>query len=157
MSGLDDILGGLLGGGGSGGGSSSGLDSILGGLTGGQQGGGGGAGALMALAPMLIGLLKGGGLQNIISGFQQQGMGGKAESWVGTGENEPVSPQEVRSALGDDQVHQAAQQLGVSDDDAATVLAEVLPRAVDRITPEGQLPSEAELQQILDRVNAARA
>jgi uncharacterized protein YidB (DUF937 family) len=149
MGGLDDILGGMLGGKGGGGG---GLESILGGVTGGR--GGGGAGALMALAPMLIGLLQGGGLQKILNQFQQQGMGDKAQSWVGTGDNEPVSPDEVRSALGDDQVHEAATQLGVSDDDAAAVLAQVLPQAVDGVTPEGSVPSEDELAQIVARINA---
>ena len=122
----------------------------------GSREGAGGAGALMALAPMVIGMFQGGRLQKILGGFQQQGMGDKAESWVGTGDNQPVSPQDVRSAVGDEQVHQAAQQLGVSDDDAATVLAEVLPRAADRVTPEGQLPSEAELQQMMERVKAAQ-
>jgi uncharacterized protein YidB (DUF937 family) len=152
MGGLDDILGGMLGGkGGSGGGG--GLESILGGLTGGR-GGGGGAGALMALAPMLIGLLQGGGLQKILNQFQQQGLGDKAQSWVDTGDNEPVSPDEVRSVLGDDQVHEAATQLGVSDDDAAAVLAQVLPQAVNGVTPEGQVPSEDELAQIVARINA---
>jgi uncharacterized protein YidB (DUF937 family) len=150
MGGLDDILGGMLGGKGGGGG---GLESILGGLTGGR-GGGGGAGALMALAPMLIGLLQGGGLQKILNQFQQEGLGDKAQSWVGTGDNEPVSPEEVRSALGDEQVHQAATQLGVSDDDAAAVLAQVLPEAVNGVTPEGHVPSEDELAQIVARINA---
>jgi uncharacterized protein YidB (DUF937 family) len=149
MGGLDDILGGMLGGKGGGGG---GLESILGSLTGGR--GGGGAGALMALAPMLIGLLQGGGLQRILNQFQQQGLGDKAQSWVGTGENEPVSPDEVRSALGDEQVHEAATQLGVSDDDAAAVLAQVLPQAVNGVTPEGHVPSEDELAQIVARINA---
>jgi uncharacterized protein YidB (DUF937 family) len=149
MGGLDDILGGMLGGRGRGG--AGGLDSILGGLTGGR---GGGAGALMALAPMLIGLLQGGGLQKILNQFQQQGLGDKAQSWVGTGDNEPVSPDEVRSALGDDQVHEAATQLGVSDDDAAAVLAQVLPNAVDGVTPEGRVPSDDELAQIVARINA---
>ena len=149
MSGLDDILGGMLGGKGGGGG----LDGILGGLTGGGRGGGG-AGALMALAPMLIGLLQGGGLRKMLNQFQQQGLGDKAQSWVGTGDNEPVSPDEVRSALGDDQVHEAATQLGVSDDEAAAVLAQVLPKAVDGVTPEGHVPSDDELAQILARINA---
>jgi uncharacterized protein YidB (DUF937 family) len=150
MGGLDDILGGMLGGKGGGGG---GLESILGGLTGGR-GGGGGAGGLMALAPMLIGLLQGGGLQKILNQFQQQGLGDKAQSWVSTGDNESVSPDEVRSALGDEQVHEAATQLGVSDDDAAAVLAQVLPQAVNGVTPEGQVPSEDELAQIVARINA---
>jgi uncharacterized protein YidB (DUF937 family) len=155
MSGLDDILGGLLGGRGGGGGG-GGLDSILGGLTGGG-GGGGGAGMVTALAPMVIGMLRGGGLQKILAGFQKQGMGDKAASWVGTGENEPVSPEEVRSALGDEQVKDAAQQLGVSDDEAAAVLAEVVPRAVNGVTPEGSVPSDAELAQIVERLNAPAA
>jgi uncharacterized protein YidB (DUF937 family) len=139
MGGLDDILGGMLGGKrGEGGAGGGGLEDLLGGLTGGQ--GGGGAGMLAALAPMLMGLLSGGGLQKLLQQFQQQGMGGKAASWVDSGENEPVSAGEVRSALGDEQVAEAARQMGVSEDEAAEALARILPAVVDRATPDAQLP-----------------
>ncbi len=148
MGGLDDILGGLLGG--QGGGGGGGLDSVLSGISGGGGGsGGGGAGALMALAPMMIGLLKSGGVQKILGQFQEQGMGDKAQSWVGTGDNEGVSPDEVRTALGDDEVHKAAEQLGVTDDEAAGVLAQVLPGTIDGLTPGGQVPADDELDQRL--------
>jgi uncharacterized protein YidB (DUF937 family) len=152
MSGIEDILGGLMRGKS---GGDGGLDSILGGLTGGGGSGGGGAGALMALAPLVMGLLQSGGLQKLLSGFQQQGAGDKAASWVGTGENEPVSGQEVRAALGEAEVREAAQRLGVSEDEAANVLAQVIPNTVDSLTPDGRMPSEEQLAELQEKLRAA--
>ncbi len=139
MSGLDDILGSVLGGQGGGG---------LGGILGGG-GGAGGAGALLALAPVVAGLLRGGGLQKLLSQFQQKGMGDKADSWVKPGDNHPLTGDEVRSALGDDQVAQAAQQLGVSEDEAAATLAQVIPATVDRLTPDGAVPADDEIDRLV--------
>jgi len=89
MSQLDDLLGGLLGDQGSGG-----LGGALGGLAGGGRGGGT-AGMLTALLPMLAGLLGGGGLNKILAGFQSKGLNAQADSWVGTGPNEEVTPDQV--------------------------------------------------------------
>lgn len=129
--GLQDLLGGLLGGGG----GAAGSDSGMGGL-------------LAALAPVLGSLLSGGGLQKVLSGFQQQGMGDKVDSWVSTGANEPVSGGEVEQALGRDQVAQIAQQLGIPEERAASVIANVLPNLVDRLSPEGELPEDDRLEQL---------
>ena len=124
---------------------SSGMDDLLGGLMGGRGGAGGGNQMLTALLPVLAGLLADGGLQKILAGFQNKGMGDQAASWVGTGENEPVSPDQVREVVGDDEVGRIAQQLGVSEDQAAGALAEALPQAIDRASPNGQLAPQAEL------------
>lgn len=145
--GLGDLLGGLAGSGGSGGG---GLGDILSGLTGGGDAQGGGlpagmGGLLTALLPMLGGLLAGGGLQKVLSGFQANGLAAQADSWVGTGENEPVSGADVRRVVGDDQIEQIAAKLGVSEDEAADAVAQVLPAVVDGVSPEGHLPPESEL------------
>lgn len=147
--GLGDLLGGLAGGGGEGGGG-GGLGDILGGLTGGgdAQGGGmpGGMGGLLtALLPMLGGMLAGGGLQKVLSGFQANGLAAQADSWVGTGENAPISGADVRRVVGDDQIAQIAAGLGVSEDEAAAAVAQVLPTVVDRVSPEGHLAPDSEL------------
>jgi len=142
--GLGDILGGLAGGGGSGGG---GLGDILSGLTGGggAKGGVGMGGLLGSLLPMLGGLLAGGGLQKVLSGFQAKGLSAQADSWVGTGENEPISGADVREVVGDEEISRIAQELGVSVDEAAAAVAQVLPEVVDKVTPDGTLPPDDEL------------
>jgi uncharacterized protein YidB (DUF937 family) len=144
--GLDDLLGGLRGGSSSG---TGGLGEILGGLTGGGSGtttGSQGAGGLLAaLLPMLGTLLASGGLNKILNGFRQQGLTSEADSWVGTGANEQVSAAQVREVIDDAEIAQIAQQLGVSEDDAATAIAAVLPTLVDRVSPDGQLPDERSL------------
>ena len=94
-------------------------------------------------------MLKSGGLQKLISGFQQQGMADKADSWVSTGDNKPVSGSEMRVALGEQEVQQVAQQAGISEDEAADVLAKVVPEVVNNLTPNGQVPSDEELEALL--------
>jgi uncharacterized protein YidB (DUF937 family) len=146
--GLDDLLGGLLGGSG---GGAGGLGDVLGGLTGGGSPGattgsqGGAGGLLAALLPMLGSLLASGGLNKILNGFRQQGLSSEADSWVGTGANDQVSGEQVREVIDDAEIAQIAQQLGVSEDEAATAIAAVLPTLVDRVSPDGQLLDEQSL------------
>ena len=160
MSGLDDLIKGVSGGQGGGlggllgglaGGGGGGLEDIIGGLTGGGGARGGSApggmgGLLTALLPMVGGMLAGGGLQKMLSGFQANGLEAKADSWIGTGENAPISGADVRKVVGDDQLAQIAAQLGVSDDEAADAVAQVLPTIVDKVSPEGHLAPESELE-----------
>ena len=108
---------------GAGGGS---LGALLGPLSGMLSGGGGGGG--------------GGGLGDLLGKFQQAGLGGKADSWVGAGKNQRLSSREVRSALGDDEVARIAREAGVSERKAAGGLAAMLPQIVDKATPGGKLP-----------------
>jgi len=157
--GIGDLLGGILGGSGgqASGASAGGLDDLLGGLLGGGSGGSpaatsGGAnmGALVgALAPVVIGMLESGGLQKMMSGFQQGGMTAQADSWVSTGPNAPVSGSEMRVGLGESEVRQFAEDAGLPEDEAADVLATVVPQMVDGLTPNGQLPSDDELETLL--------
>jgi uncharacterized protein YidB (DUF937 family) len=143
--GLGDLLGGLAGGGG----ADGGLGDILGGLTGGgaqATGMPGGMGGLLAgLLPLLGGMLAGGGLQNVLSGFRANGLAAEADSWVGTGENAPISGADVRRVVGDDQIARIAAELGVSEAEAADAVANVLPAVVDRVSPEGHLPPDSRL------------
>jgi uncharacterized protein YidB (DUF937 family) len=141
---LEDILSGALSkrAGSGGGAGEGGLAAALG-------GGGGMDGLVKMLLPALGGLLAGGGLSKILAGFQQNGMGGKAQSWVGTGENESVSGDEVRQALGQEELGNVASQLGLPEDQAAEVLAAALPDAVDQVTADGQVPDEQTVNQRL--------
>lgn len=153
--GLNDLLGGLLGG--SGGGSQCGLEDVLGGLLGGGASGSPGTSAkgvntaavVAALGPLLAKLLKSGGLSKMVRGAQTSGLSAQADSWVGTGANAPVSAQEVRGVVGDDTVTELAQQAGISDDQAAEVLAQVVPQVVNGLTPDGKLPADDDLDQLV--------
>lgn len=153
--GLDDLLGGLLGGGG------GGLDDLLGGLTGGGgesslgQKTGGTGGLLAALLPMLGGMLAKGGLSKILSGLQQKGMADKADSWVSSGPNEPVSVDQVEELIDEQEISRIAERLGVSHEEAASAIAAVLPELVDRVSPEGQLPDEQDLDATFARLASA--
>ena len=164
-AGIEDLLGGVLGGGGSGrSGSGGGLEDLLGGLVGGSKasagsGGVGGVGAnaggvnmgslVGALAPLVIGMLRNGGLQKLIQGFQQKGLGAQAGSWVAPGDNARVSGSDMRVGLGEDEVRQFAEQAGLPEDEAADVLAAVVPQVVNGLTPDGQVPSDDELEALL--------
>jgi len=153
MSQLDDLLGGLLGGKG---GSGGGLEDILGQLTGGGQSSGRqpspGGGMAAMLLPLIAGFLKNGGLNKILSGLQQQGLSSQAQSWVDSGSNEPVSGAQVEQVVGRDQIEAIAQQLGLSHEQAADAVAEVLPRVVDQVSPDGELPAEPDLDDLFARI-----
>ena len=152
MSGLDDLLKKATGSGGSGGlgdllgslaggGADSELGDILGGLTGGGAGKGGGMGGLLGgLLPMVGKMLADGGLQKLLAGFQQQGLAEHASSWLGTGALTKI-----------------AGQLGISEDDAASALAQVLPAVVDTVSPDGRLPPAGELDAALGQLGNANA
>lgn len=145
-------LGDLLGGGGRGG-----LGSVLGGILGGSGGGGGGGGALAnpmlrMLLPAVASMLANGGLGKILSGLKANGKGAAADSWVAKGENHPVAADDVREAAGDDEITSIADKLGVSKDEAAAAIAQVLPHVVDQVTPDGELPADQELDAKLGKL-----
>jgi len=93
---------------------------------------------------------EGGGLHGIISSFKQNGLEDIISSWIGKGENQPVSPAQLREGLGDSRIQKVAEQAGVSNDEAATQLSEHLPRVVDQLTPQGTVPDQGALQQGLN-------
>jgi len=119
------------------------LDSVVGALAGAQGGGSGGGQA--DLMRVVVGMLAngnsaGGGLGDLVGRFQQGGMGDLVASWIGTGQNLPISPDQLQNVLGSDLVAQIAAQLGLTQGDAAGQLSQMLPQVVDRLTPEGSLP-----------------
>ena len=132
---LDSVLGSAMGalqGGGQGGGNAL-LMQVIASLLSGQQGGGaGGAGGAAG------GL---GGLGALLQQLQQGGLGEAAQSWVSTGQNLPVSADQLQAALGGDKIGALAQQVGLDPGDLAGQLAQYLPQVVDRLTPDGQLPA----------------
>jgi len=134
----------------------SGLDDILGGLAGARSGGGGGSG-LSTLLPVVAGVLASGGLSKILGGLKSNGLAEQADSWVGTGANKAVSGSEVEQAVGKEQIQDIARQLGVSEPEAADAVAKVLPEVVDKVSPEGKLPPEPDLDAAFDKLAKAGA
>lgn len=119
------------------------LDSILGSALGGQAGGGGAGGnaaLLQAVLAMLGNDSAHGGLGGLVSKFQQGGLGDVVASWISTGQNLPVSADQLRGALGDDTIGQLARQTGGSQADILGQLTQMLPQVVDKLTPQGQVP-----------------
>ncbi len=152
MGGLGDLLQGA------GGGSGGGLGDLLGGILGGGSPGGSGSGLggnpmLRMLLPLVASLLMNGGLQKVLGRLQQNGKGATGRSWVSTGPNEPVDAADVKAALGQGELAQIAQQLGVSEDEAADAVAQVLPDVVDQATPSGELPADDELDRTFGRLH----
>ena len=123
-------------GGGMGGG---GLGSVLGGVLG-NRGAPGGAAAQGGGLGTLGGLGALGGLAMLANKLRQGGLGDAVGSWIGTGQNQPVSGQQLQGALGDDVIGELAGQFGLSHEEVSGQLAGVLPEVVNHVTPDGQWP-----------------
>jgi uncharacterized protein YidB (DUF937 family) len=113
------------------------FDSVLGAVSGQLQQQGG-------LANVLSGLLSAdggqGGLGGLVDKFNQAGMGDVVASWIGSGENLPISADQISGILGSDAVANVARQLGLDPAQAAGQLSQMLPGLIDKLTPNGALP-----------------
>lgn len=105
------------------------LDGLLGGIV--------GAGMVSVVSGILE---QHGGLQGVIGQFEKNGLGPTVKSWVGSGPNQPISPEDVHKALGPELLQQLAAKSGLSMQDLAQRLSQVLPQAVDKMTPDGAIP-----------------
>jgi uncharacterized protein YidB (DUF937 family) len=83
---------------------------------------------------------KHGGLQGVVNEFERNGLGATVKSWVGTGPNQPISAADVHRVLGPDLLQQLSEKSGLSVQDLTAKLSQVLPQAVDRLTPDGAIP-----------------
>lgn len=92
---------------------------------------------------------EGGGLEALVQKFQAGGLGGVIASWIGTGENQPISPERLHEILGSEQVQQLAAKTGLPVDRLLPSLADHLPAVVDKLTPEGKIPEGGLLQAAL--------
>ncbi len=118
------------------------LDQVAGALSGAQSGANG---DLLATIMQLVNDPKHGGLPGLIQSFQHGGLGEVVNSWVSTGQNLPISADQIKSVLGGSSLQDLAAKLGVSPEQAAGSLADILPQAVDTMTPNGQLPAGGDL------------
>ena len=106
------------------------FDGILGGVI--------GAGATTLLNSFIE---QQGGLQNIVGQFEKNGFGDTMKSWISQGQNLPITTDQIYQALGSDTVKELAAKLGLPADKIAELLAQHLPQAIDKVTPDGKLPS----------------
>jgi uncharacterized protein YidB (DUF937 family) len=111
------------------------LDSVLG-----QQTASGTESGLMNSLLHVFGGQGGGGLQSIIQAFESKGLGHIVSSWIGTGPNKPISPDQVEQGLGSDRISQIADHSGMSAEQTKSGLAKILPTLIDKLTPNGQVP-----------------
>ena len=126
------------------------FDSIAGQVAGALSGQGGAQGSgLLQLLMELINNPQTGGLQGLIAAFQDKGLGDLVSSWIGTGQNLPISAEQLQSVLGSGQIGQIAQQLGLSSQEVSGQLSALLPQVIDGITPNGQVPEGDAMQNAL--------
>jgi uncharacterized protein YidB (DUF937 family) len=135
------------------------LDNVgsLAGLAGALDGNGGAMGnaaLLGGLMNMLSGSHSSGGLINILGSLQKAGLGDAVASWVGTGQNQAITPDQLHQGLGSARLKELAQRAGLSEGDAASVLSGLLPMVVDRLTPNGAMPSSADLPGMLSKLTS---
>ncbi len=143
-SGIEGLLGGLLG--------RSGSQGGLGGMLGGQ---GGGNPLVGMVLPAVVGMLSGGGLSRLMGGMQSAGLEDKARSWISGGANKPISPDEVKQVVDHGQIAGVAQKAGVTHDEAAALIAKTLPEVVNHVTPDGSLPDQSAVDQKLGAIAGA--
>ena len=139
------------------------LDGLLKQAMGGQSGasGLGNVAALVSSNPQILSALSSllssrdasvggtGGLGALVSAFQQKGLGDLMSSWISTGPNPPVSAAQVTDVLGEETVGQFASKAGVPMSDAGSLLASLLPAAIDHLTPSGSMPEPNSLENSL--------
>ena len=105
------------------------LDGVLGGVVGAE---------LTSVVTQLI--QKHGGVQGIVTQLEQQGLGSTVKSWVGTGPNQPISPDQVHQAFGPNVLNELAAKVGLNGQDLAAKLSQILPQIIDKMTPNGTIP-----------------
>jgi len=120
-----------------------GLLDIVGGLLGGEAGGNS-QNALLSAALEFINNQPG-GLNGLIEKFNAGGAGEIIGSWIGTGENQPISPETLQNVLGSDVVDALASKVGIDPAQASGLLAQVLPHVVNGATPNGEVPAGGQI------------
>jgi uncharacterized protein YidB (DUF937 family) len=89
-----------------------------------------------------------GGLDGLVQSFHSNGLGGLINSWTSTGQNQPVSAEQIQQVLGSEKVQAYAQKLGISPEAASSTLAQLLPAVIDKLTPNGSVPNQSSLLQM---------
>lgn len=91
---------------------------------------------------------KAGGIQGIIEKFQSSGLGDTVASWVGTGQNQPVTPDQISQALGQDNIQVVVKQANIPAEQSGSILSALLPVLIDQLTPNGQVPQQNQMMDL---------
>lgn len=134
------------------------LDQISGALGGalgqGQAGKAAGGGLVAALLPQLISMLsQPGAMSNLTNAFQNAGLGNVLQSWLSTGQNLPISGDQVKQVLGAGTVADLGARAGLAETDASNAIASLLPQVMDKLSPGGNLPSQGDLGSALSSLS----
>jgi uncharacterized protein YidB (DUF937 family) len=103
---------------------------------------GGAVGAEMATVVNSL-IQQHGGVQGIVAQLEKQGLAGTARSWISNEPNQPISPDQVHQVFGSDMISQLAAKVGMNPQDLAQKLSHALPTAIDKLTPNGQVPPKS--------------
>ncbi len=90
----------------------------------------------------VLDMVKEKGVTGIVTEFKTKGLGDLASSWIGKGENKPISTDQIKKALGNEKLQELATKAGISPENASKFLTQLLPNLIDRLTPEGQVPAD---------------
>ena len=131
-----------------------GLLDQLKGVLGAKLGGSGNVNDMLEHAMNLINNPATGGLTGLVDAFKNKGLGDIMSSWIGTGENKPISSDQIMQAIGSDKIQQIAQKVGISKDSASQHLSELLPQIIDMLTPNGKLPEADKLGEALSMLKS---
>ena len=115
------------------------LDDVMEAATGTKPAADGSQSSLASAVLSMLSSSQSGGINGLAKQFETQGLGHIVSSWIGTGQNLPISPEQVQSVLGSEQVQAIAAKAGISPEGAKTGLAQILPLLVDHLTPNGQV------------------
>ena len=118
------------------------FDQVVGALSGNQSGG---SNALLETVLQLVNNPQTGGLGGLVQSFQQGGLAEIVNSWVSTGQNLPISAEQIQSVLGGSTLQDLAAKLGMSNEQISGGLAAMLPQVVDQLTPNGEVPQGGDL------------
>ena len=116
------------------------LDSVFGGVAGENQAQSGN----LLLQVVLSLLQQNGGLEGVLGKLRQGGLGRQADSWVSTGQNMGISPEQLQQVFGSSAIGDLASQLGLSKDQAGSTMAQLFPEVINRLTPQGQVPKNGD-------------
>jgi uncharacterized protein YidB (DUF937 family) len=116
-------------------------------VVGSQLLGGTSQGGLMEQVLGLVNNPQTGGLAGLVEMFKSKGLGDAVSSWISTGENQPVSSDQITSAFGNDMLQKISQNLGISGTETSSGLAALLPQVIDKLTPDGTIPEGDLLEQ----------
>jgi uncharacterized protein YidB (DUF937 family) len=118
------------------------FDQVVGALSGNQAAGNSN---LLETVLQLVNNPQTGGLGGLLQAFERGGLGNIVSSWVSTGQNLPISAEQIQSVLGNSTLQGLAEKLGISHEQVAGSLASMLPQVVDHLTPNGEVPQNGDL------------